>query len=159
MSRTANVLLLVAIAALGCMSTNAQTLADLADSQRAKQAAEITRAKTELAAAEAEAEGKVAGAPKAVSDPAAAKAAAKAAAEAARPRVVLHALYSRNGSWIAELAQAQELSLALVGMQVDGVRIQSIGPKGIAALKPCSAADVREGARCGQRLIRVGETF
>lgn len=163
MSRTAEFLLVIALATTGTVATSAQTLTELADAQRTKQAAEITRAKAELALAEAEAESKAGGGVKGTGDSAASKAsaaaAAKAAAEAARPRVVLHALYARNGSWIAELAQAQELSLALVGMQIDGARIQSIGPKGIAASKPCSAAYVRDGVRCGQRLIRVGESF
>lgn len=147
-------------AAFACAtSAGAQTLGELADSQRAKQQAELLKTQKELADAEAAAAAKVASttAPKLSTEDA--RQAARRSELAARPKIVLHSLYSRNGTWVAELASGQGLALALVGMQIYGNRIASIDQRGIVLTKACTAEDVREKARCGQRVLVLGEAI
>lgn len=161
MSRTTNRMGLAArvlLASFACAFTvaaGAQTLGELAEAQRLKQQAEIVKAKKELEAAESG--GSKANQPQPKLSPEAARTAARLAEEAARPKVVLHALYARNGVWVAELASQQRLALALVGMRIYGYRISGIGQQGLVLSKPCSASDVREKAKCGTRVMTVGE--
>lgn len=139
------------LAALPCQG---QTLGDLADAQRLRQQAEIARLRKEAAAVDLEVAIPLKPEPAKPSE-----GEIRRAAEATRPKIVLHALYARNGVWIAELAQGQRLALALVGMQLYGQRVTGIDQRGIALSKPCSASDVRDRVRCGERVLRVGEAI
>ena len=147
----------VVLASIACAGS-AQTLGELAEAQRMKQQAELLKAKKELDAAEADS-AKKAGPVAPVLSPDAARKAARLAEEAARPMVVLHALYSRNGIWVAEIASNQKLALALVGMRIYGYQITGIGQQGVTVSRPCSANDVRESIRCGSRVLAVGEAI
>jgi hypothetical protein len=141
-------------------TASAQTLGELAEAQRMKQQAEMLKAAKELEAAEANIAMKSAPAPDvAAKSQEDARKAARLAEEAARPKVVLHALYARNGIWIAEMASNQELALALVGMRVRGYQVTGIGQHGVTLTKPCNAKDVREKRGCGTRLLAVGEAI
>jgi hypothetical protein len=145
-------------AALGSHSAMAQTLGDLAQAQRAKQQIEVLKSQKELADAESAAAAKLtSGQPPKVS-PGDAQAVQQDSV-AARPRVVLHSLYSRNNIWVAELASGQGLALALVGMQIYGNRIAAIDQRGLVMSKPCTAEHVRDKVSCGQRVVAVGESI
>ena len=158
-SRLAAVAVLVLVGALHAPTARAQTLGELAEAQRAKQQVELLRQQRELAEAEASANGKQVKAEAAKVDPAEAAAAARKAQLAARPRITLHALYSRGGAWVAELASAQGLALALTGMEIYGHRVVGVDQRGLVLSKPCAAADVRARRACGQRVLVLGEAI
>lgn len=135
----------------------AQTIAELAQAQRTKQQSEIARLQREAAAMELEL-----AVPLKQPEPVKLSAeeqrkAARRVADAARPKVVLHSLYSRNGIWVAELSEGQRLAMALVGMQIYGYRVLGMDQRGLRVTKPCTAADVRDKAACGERILHVGE--
>ncbi|WP_162571593.1 hypothetical protein [Variovorax sp. SRS16] len=155
----AGALLVVAIGAAAALPSGAQTIGELADAQRLKQQSEIAKLRREAAAAEI-----LLAAPSKQAEPVKLseeeiKAIARKRAEASRPKIVLHSLYARNGVWIAELAEGQRLALALVGMNLYGQRIVAIDQRGVHLSKACTAADVREKARCGNRTLNVGEAI
>ncbi|MGJ7523708.1 hypothetical protein ACSFA0_24750 [Variovorax sp. LT1P1] len=137
--------------------SNAQTLGELADAQRVKQQAEIAKMRREAAQADLELSVPLKAPPPLAPSAEEAARFARKAAEAAKPRIVVHAVYAKNGAWVAELAEGQRLSLAMVGMQLNGQRVTSIDQRGLQISKPCTAADVREKARCGQRVVALGE--
>lgn len=164
MSRTTkfalgSVIALSAFLASAAFPASAQTLGELADAQRMKQQTEMLKAKKELEAAEAD-NAKKAGIPTGPQlSPEAAKAAARLAEEAAKPKVVLHALYTRSGVWVAELTSNQQLAIALIGMRINGYQVTGISKQGLSIARPCSASDVRERIRCGKRVLNVGEAI
>lgn len=136
---------------------SAQTLGELADAQRVKQQAEISKMRREAAQADLELSAPLKPPPPAAPSADEALRLSRKAAEAAKPRIVVHAVYAKNGTWVAELAEGQRLSLAMVGMQLNGHRVTSIDQRGLQISKPCSAQDVREKVRCGQRAVLLGE--
>ncbi|MCR6481015.1 hypothetical protein NU688_32995 [Variovorax sp. ZS18.2.2] len=144
-------------ALLACPAAGAQTLGELAAVQRAKQQAELLKSQKDLADAQAAATPKPERLEPTKVEAEETKAATRRAALAARPKIVLHALYARNGVWVAELASGQGLALALVGMQVYGNRISAIDQRGLVLFKPCTAQDASEKSRCGQRILVLGE--
>jgi hypothetical protein len=138
-------------------SVGAQTLGDLADAQRVKQQAEIAKLRREAAQAEIELSIPLRTPEPPALSPEDARRMAQKAAAAALPRIVVHALYSKNGAWIAELAEGQRLRLAMVGMQLNGQRVVGVDQGGLQLAKPCTAHEVREKIRCGLRVVAVGE--
>lgn len=152
-------LIVAAMTAAAPFSAHSQTLGELADAQRAKQQAEILLAQKELEKAEEAAKLKSLPAAPSVQATAAGKTEPRTPAPPERPKVVLHALYARGDVWMAELASEQRLAVALVGMQIDGHRITAIDRSGVVLTKPCTPAHVRAKARCGQRLLKVGEAI
>lgn len=142
---------MVSIVAAG--SCSAQTLGELADAQRIKQRTEIAKIQRE-AAAEAAPQPDQSRTPTIA--PSVDAAAMRKSAETFRPKVAVHALYARDGSWVAELAEGQRLSLALVGMQIGGQKVIAVEQRGLVLLKACTAQDVRAKAKCGTRVVSVG---
>jgi hypothetical protein len=142
---------MVSIIAAG--SCNAQTLGELAEAQRIKQRTEIAKIQRE-AAAEATPQTDQSKAPTIA--PAIDTATMRKVAETFRPKIVVHALYARDGVWVAELAEGQRLSMALVGMQIRGQKVIAVEQRGLVLSKACTAQDVREKAQCGTRIVNVG---
>jgi hypothetical protein len=140
-------------------SSHGQTLADLADSQRAKQQIEMLKIRKDLETAEIADKLKSLPATPGGQPSQAEKKTAQAPAQPVRPRVVLHALYTRDNVWVAEIASEQRLAMALPGMKVYGQTVTGIEQRGLLLNKPCTAADVRAKAKCGQRVVRVGEAI
>lgn len=145
------------------LASGQTTLADLAEAQRLKQQIEIAKTTREAAASDAVtaaaagSSGAVASQARLASiSPAAARDVAQKAADANRPPVVLHALYARGNTWVAELADGRNLALALVGMNLGGFTVTGIDGRGVLLRKPC-AAGARRGSSCGERVLRVGE--
>lgn len=150
--RRAYVAMVAALALLAPLESIGQTLGELADAQRVKQQAELAKLQKEAADDLA----KSAPAVVPVEPLKLSAVEVRRSAESQRPKVILHSLYARNGVWIAELAEGQRLTLALIGMQLNGQRITAIGQQGLKLSKPCSAADVRDKIQCGQRIVPVG---
>jgi hypothetical protein len=138
-------------------SAAGQTLGELANAQRAKQQLEILKIQKDQEDAEIAAKLKSNPLP-APSQPGAPGAASTAPTKA-RPQIVLHAMYTRDHAWVAELASEQRLALALVGMKINGQTVTAIEQRGLVLSRACTAADVRAKARCGQRVVRVGEAI
>jgi len=141
------------VSTIAAGSCSAQTLGELADAQRIKQRTEIAKIQRE-AAAEAAPQPDQSKAP--TSAPAINAATMRKVAEIYRPKITVHALYARDGVWVAELVEGQRLSLALVGMQIRGQKVIAVEQRGLVLSKACTAQDVREKVQCGTRIVNVG---
>lgn len=134
-----------------------QTLGELANAQRAKQQLEILKIQKDHEDAEVAAKLKSSPPPApAQHGPTGSSPAPQAKA---RPQIVLHAMYTRERVWVAELASEQRLALALVGMKINGQTVTAIEQRGLVLNRACTAADVRTKTRCGLRIVRVGEAI
>lgn len=138
-------------------SAAGQTLGELANAQRAKQQLEILKIQKDNEDAEIAA--KLKSSPPAVPAQPGATGSSSVQQAKARPQIVLHAMYTREHVWVAELASEQRLALALVGMKINGQTVTAIEQRGLVLNRACTAADVRTKTRCGQRIVRVGEAI
>ena len=140
---------------------NAQTIAQIASLQRAKQIAEIEKSEKESAAATVPVTlGPVPLVPGLAASAAGPQGSPRTKAKA-RSNIFVHAVYAKQGMWIAEISQGQILSVVLPGMVINGYRAASVTQQGIELTKPCTkaTAEPTSGEGCGRRLVRLGEAI
>lgn len=140
---------LAAMASALVAPVGAQTIGELAESQRAKLRAEIAQrnAAAEVAAAKA-GESSVKPAQAAASRPLAAR-------QAEAPRLRVHSLYERSGKWRAEVTDGNRLATPEPGMKFGGYSVEAINEKGLHLVRaePCKKAE----KSCQlQRVVGVG---
>ncbi|MDP9902406.1 hypothetical protein [Variovorax ginsengisoli] len=150
-SNTIRVLLLVVCAVSGS-SLMAQTIGQIAALQRAKQLAELEKGEKEAVEATKSADALMA--PIVSLPPTKPK-------PTAAPGIFLHAIYSKEGMWIAEVSQGQMLSIVFPGMLINGYRASAINQQGVEVSKLCATRNGSPQAdrECGKRVIHLGEAF
>lgn len=123
-------LLTLAVGVFMAASVSAQSLAEQADAVRTKEAKE----QQERAAKDAP--------PK-----------VEPAKPAAKPVIVrtlsfqVHGVFNREGTWFAEIARANLLSLATVGVQIEQGKVVGINSQGVALTYPPDAKCLKKKAK------------